>query len=95
MAALLGGGPAEVPERYAAADPCGGRRSRCRLSCSTATRDDQVPSTLSRRYAGAGCARQVAESTLVELPEAEHFGLIDPQSAAWQFGDELRCDPCT
>jgi hypothetical protein len=43
------------------------------------TADLQVPIALSRAYAAA-----VGERVrLVELPGVEHFGLIDPESAAW------------
>lgn len=35
--------------------------------------------TISRGYTAAAGA----EVSLVELPECEHFGLIDPESAAW------------
>jgi pimeloyl-ACP methyl ester carboxylesterase len=41
--------------------------------------DQQVPAAMSRSYAavaGPNCR-------LIELPDCEHFGLIDPESAAW------------
>ncbi|MEO3776812.1 alpha/beta hydrolase [Micromonospora sp. B11E3] len=82
VAALLGGGPEDHPERYAAADP----RSLVNRSTPTVIvhglLDRQVPVALSRAYAEA--ARAAGSPTrLVELPECEHFGLIDPESAAW------------
>jgi hypothetical protein len=44
--------------------------------------DEQVPVTLSRSYVtvarAAGCPAR-----LIELPECEHFGVIDPESPAW------------
>ncbi|WP_329105894.1 prolyl oligopeptidase family serine peptidase [Micromonospora sp. NBC_01699] len=79
VAELLGGGPAEFPERYAAADP----RQHVPLQSRTVVihggLDQQVPAGMSRRYAavaGPNCR-------LIELPDCEHFGLIDPESAAW------------
>ncbi|MFF5070531.1 alpha/beta hydrolase family protein [Micromonospora olivasterospora] len=82
VAALLGGGPEEHPERYAAADP------RALVNGATPTvivhglLDRQVPVALSRSYVAA--ARAAGSPTrLIELAECEHFGLIDPESAAW------------
>ncbi|MEU7931962.1 alpha/beta hydrolase family protein [Micromonospora echinofusca] len=82
VAALLGGGPAEHPERYAEADP--------RLSVPTPTRtviahgalDQQVPIAMSREFVAAGRAAG-GDIALLELPECEHFGLIDPESVTW------------
>ncbi|MFC8845644.1 MULTISPECIES: alpha/beta hydrolase family protein [unclassified Micromonospora] len=82
VAALLGGGPAEHPQRYAAADP------RLLVPISTRTvilhglLDRQVPVGVSRSYVAAARAAG-SPVRLVELPECEHFGLIDPESAAW------------
>ncbi|WP_433388798.1 alpha/beta hydrolase family protein [Micromonospora sp. KLBMP9576] len=82
VAALLGGGPADVPERYAATDP----RSLVPLTTRTVVMhgalDDRVPPGMSREFVAAGRAAG-GDIRLVELPECEHFGLIDPESAAW------------
>ncbi|MFB9234575.1 alpha/beta hydrolase family protein [Plantactinospora siamensis] len=82
VAALLGAGPAEDPDRYASADPA----LRVPIGVPTVIvhgeLDRQVPIELSRRYVAR--ARAAGDQvTLVELPECEHFGLIDPLSAAW------------
>jgi hypothetical protein len=37
---------------------------------------------MSREFVAAGRAAG-GDVHLVELPECEHFGLIDPESAAW------------
>ncbi|MGC5378386.1 alpha/beta hydrolase family protein [Micromonospora sp. DT68] len=82
VTALLGGGPAEVPDRYAAADP--------RLLVPTQTRtvvihgsaDLQVPVAMSRDFVTAADTAG-SDISLIELPGSEHFGLIDPESAAW------------
>ncbi|MFY1686063.1 alpha/beta hydrolase family protein [Micromonospora sp. WMMD730] len=82
VAALLGGGPAEHPQRYAVADPCLSVPQRTRTVILHGGGDRQVPAALSRSYAATARAAG-APVTLIELPECEHFGLIDPLSAAW------------
>ncbi|WP_329016737.1 alpha/beta hydrolase [Micromonospora rifamycinica] len=82
VAALLGGGPADHPDRYAVADPCRSVSPRTRTVIVHGGRDRQVPVSLSRSYAATAQATG-APVTLVELPECEHFGLIDPLSTAW------------
>ncbi len=75
VAALLGGSPADVPERYAAADPAVLLRDRTiDVTVLHGTEDLQVPVAHSRGLAGVD---------LVELPGVEHFALIDPLSTAW------------
>jgi acetyl esterase/lipase len=74
VAALLGGGPQQVPHRYAYAEP---RRPHVPTVVIHGTKDRQVPVTLSRDWTAGGHAE------LVELPDAEHFAVIDPHSAAW------------
>ncbi|SCL15644.1 Alpha/beta hydrolase family protein [Micromonospora rhizosphaerae] len=82
VAALLGGGPADVPDRYAAADPSALVPIRVRSVVIHGALDRQVPVTMSRSWVAA--ARAAGSPTaLVELPECEHFGLIAPDSAAW------------
>lgn len=82
VAALLGGGPAEVPDRYAAADPRTLVPPRTRTVVMHGVLDRQVPIGMSRDYVAAAHAAG-AEMSLHELPECEHFGLIDPESNAW------------
>jgi len=82
VAALLGGSPAEVPRRYAATDPCGLPPPTVPAIVLHGTLDNHVPPTLSRRYAGAAAASG-GRVDYKELDGTEHFGLIDPQSAAW------------
>ncbi|MEN3610253.1 alpha/beta hydrolase [Plantactinospora sp. ZYX-F-223] len=80
VAALLGGGPEEVPDRYAAADPARAAAPPIRTSIVHGTLDQQVPVAPSRRYAARAHGTDLR---FVELPECEHFGLIDPLSRAW------------
>ena len=74
--AFLGGGPEEVPERYAAADPAA-LAAPVDVTVVHGARDGRVPVEMSRRYCAASGSR------LVEVAGADHFALIDPESAAW------------
>ncbi|MGN9775149.1 alpha/beta hydrolase family protein [Micromonospora sp. H33] len=82
VAALLGGGPADVPDRYAACDPRSLVPIRTRSVIMHGALDQQVPVAMSRGFVAAGQAAG-SDVRLVELPDCEHFGLIDPESAAW------------
>ena len=76
VADLLGGPPERVPQRYAAADPAPAAVPTIVLHGQC---DAHVPVQLSRAYA----ARAGAAVRLVELPDTEHFGLINHRSGAW------------
>lgn len=78
--ALLGGLPAEVPDRYDAADPATrlDQRPSCEVVVVHGTEDQNVPVGNSR-----GLVARHPWIELRELPGVEHFGLIDPESAAW------------
>ncbi|GAA4577931.1 alpha/beta hydrolase [Micromonospora coerulea] len=82
VAALLGGGPAEFPDRYAAANPSALVPIGVRSVVMHGTLDRQVPVAMSRSWVAAARAAG-SPATLIELPECEHFGLIAPDSAAW------------
>jgi acetyl esterase/lipase len=71
---LMGGGPDEVPERYAVADPAALAPPPVPVTLVHGTADEQVPARMSRAF-HAG--------RLVEIPGAGHFDLIDPESPAW------------
>lgn len=83
VAEFLGGKPAEVPERYRAADPM-------QLNVPTSTRqiivhgaaDDVVPVTFSRDCV-AKKKRNGENVQLTEILDANHFDVIDPRSKAW------------
>lgn len=78
---LLGGTPAQKPGMYEAADPTR-HSSSVRRTVLHGTADDVVPIALSQSFAKA----RRNDSGKVELEEvagANHFDLIDPQSAAW------------
>ncbi|WP_279582947.1 alpha/beta hydrolase family protein [Fodinicola feengrottensis] len=75
--ALLGGGPDEVPDRYAVADTANLAAPEAPVWVIHGDEDDRVPIEMSRAYARAtGCR-------LTELPGAGHFGVVDPLSTVW------------
>jgi acetyl esterase/lipase len=71
---LMGGGPDEVPERYAAADPAALPAPPVPVILVHGSDDDTVPLRMSQAFSAG---------RLVEIPGAGHFDLIDPQSEAW------------
>jgi acetyl esterase/lipase len=71
---LMGGGPDDVPERYAVADPGALPAPRVPVTLVHGTDDETVPLRMSQAFTAG---------RLVEIPEAGHFDLIDPQSPAW------------
>lgn len=77
--ALLGGSPTEAPAAYAAADPAG-LLPGIPVLVVHARDDEVVPFELSERYAAAHHGPNVR---LVEVPGGGHYGLIDPQNAAF------------
>ena len=70
----MGGGPEDVPERYAVADPAALPPPAVPVTLVHGTADDQVP---------VGMSRAFPAGRLVEIPGAGHFDLIDPESPAW------------
>jgi acetyl esterase/lipase len=71
---LLGGGPDDVPERYAIADPAALTPPAVPVTLVHGTADDRVP---------VGMSRATSIGRLIELPGAGHFDLIDPHSRYW------------
>lgn len=74
---LLGGGPDDLPEVYRRADPAAIASRGAPELVVHGTADSHVPYELSRRYAAA------TRATLLGLPGADHFEVIDPATAAW------------
>jgi len=89
VAALMGGGPDDLPEEYDAANPvrrlpAEGAEARriAEVTVVHGDEDAQVPVDMSRTLPGV---------SYVEVPGADHFALIDPLSAAWPYvRDALR-----
>jgi acetyl esterase/lipase len=73
VAGLMGGTPAQFPDRYTYGDPA--RPTPVPRVLIHGTADDIVPIALSCDYA--------ASARLIEIPGADHFAVIDPQHAAW------------
>jgi acetyl esterase/lipase len=82
VGSFLGGSPAEVPERYAAASPTSLVPSPVPHLLMHGTWDEAVPIELSERYQQAATAAG-GKSALVALPRADHFDVVDPESPAW------------
>jgi acetyl esterase/lipase len=76
VAELLGGGPEQVPDRYAATDPTALGVPPVPFVLVHGDRDEVLPVEMSHRYQAAFGAK------LIEPPGAGHFDLIDPRSAA-------------
>jgi acetyl esterase/lipase len=89
--ALMGGGPARHPDRYAAADPTGLLPVGQRVLLVHGTADELVPSEMSAEYAARARAAGDAEVECILLPDAGHFDLIDPLSAAWPRVEAAFC----
>jgi len=79
---LLGGGPAERPARYAAADPAQLIPLGVPVRIVHGTADDRVPFAMSQSFAAQD--RAVGDCVQLDvLTGGGHFDVIDPLSAAW------------
>jgi acetyl esterase/lipase len=81
--ALLGGGPAERPERYASACPMQQLPLGVPQLLVHGRSDEHVPCEMSERYAQAACERGDA-ATVLALDGVGHFEHLDPRLAPWQ-----------
>src|SRR5262249_18367432 len=96
VAMLLGGGPDEVPDAYAQADPTANLPLGVPAVVVHGDLDENVPVALGVDFVAA--ARAAGDAVrLVRLPTADHFALIDPESEAWpsviEAIDSLPCEP--
>jgi acetyl esterase/lipase len=80
--ALLGGGPAEQPERWAQADPVRAGAPAVPALVVHPRADATVPVQRSREYAAAARDRG-GDVRLVEPATGGHRGVIDPSHPAW------------
>lgn len=79
---LLGGSPAEAPERYALASPPELLPFGVPQLVVHGEKDDVVPASMGRAYVEA--ARRAGDAAeYVELPGAGHFEHLDPAGPAW------------
>lgn len=81
--ALVGGSTAQVPHRYALADPMRLLPLGVRLALLHGTVDRNVPVEMTRAFASAAEAAGDAVRLRI-LDGVEHFALIDPLSSAWR-----------
>jgi dipeptidyl aminopeptidase/acylaminoacyl peptidase len=81
--ALMGGGPARFPDRYAAADPARLVPVGLPVRLVHGTADDRVPHEMSVAYVSQARAAGDNQVECALLPGAGHFDVIDPLSAAW------------
>ncbi|MCU1691730.1 MAG: hypothetical protein JWM64_821 [Frankiales bacterium] len=84
--ALLGGSPAQVPERYRAADPVALLPTRVRSVLVHGDDDGLVPVSQSEQYAAAATAAG-DDCRLVRVP-GDHFVHLDPGSRALDVARE-------
>jgi acetyl esterase/lipase len=79
---FLGGAPAAVPDRYAAASPAERLPLGVPALLTHGGRDDIVPPVMSERFAEA--ARAAGDDLDVALePDAGHYAHLDPASRLW------------
>ncbi len=80
---LMGGGPGDVPGRYALADPRALLPLGVPLLVVTGGDDDLVPVSQSRGFAAA--ARAAGDDVRLEVVAGEgHFAQLDPESGSWR-----------
>jgi len=79
---LMGGTPSEQPVRYLAGDPGHLLPLNVPQLLLQGTADDQIPSDLPRQWAEKA-RRQGDQVTVTMIPGADHFDIVDPESAAW------------
>jgi acetyl esterase/lipase len=82
VAALLGGGPADHPDRYRLTDPAQLLPVGCPLRLVHGTADDRVPCAMSAAFL-ARARRAGDEASFDEISGAGHFDVIDPLSTSW------------
>lgn len=79
---LMGGSPEKVPDRYLAGDPGFLLPLGVPQVLLQGTEDAQVPPLLPQRWAEKA-RRQGDRAGVVMIPHADHFDVVDPESAAW------------
>jgi acetyl esterase/lipase len=82
---FLRGTPAEVPDHYHEADPMHLSIPHARQWLIHGSADDTVPTEFSRDYVARKSKPPAKEDAhLMEIVGADHYDLIDPNSAAWK-----------
>lgn len=80
--ALLGGGPDEVPDRYAVTDPVRLLPLACPWLGLHAHDDESIPLDMTTRFAER--VREAGGDATVELVDGDHMSVIDPGGDAWE-----------
>lgn len=80
MQDLMGGGPDDVPDRYAVGDPTALAPPPVPVLLVHAVEDDRVPVGQSRDY-----ARRVGDHAALVEVGGDHFTVIDPADASWEL----------
>jgi acetyl esterase/lipase len=79
---LIGGTPANYPDRYKQANPGDLLPFNIPQILIQGTEDTQIPPTLPARY--AALAHRAGDTVTTHLiPQATHFDVVDPDSPAW------------
>jgi acetyl esterase/lipase len=78
---LMGGGPAEFPDRYAIADPLAQVPIPAAVRCVHARADDRVPVEESAAYVTAAVAAG-QDARLIDV-DGDHFSVADPAAPTW------------
>lgn len=84
---FLRGTPSQVPDHYGEADPLQLSIPQARQWLIHGSADEVVPTAFSRDYVAAKQRRTGGKKEdvhLLEIPEADHFDLIDPRTQAWK-----------
>lgn len=79
---LMGGTPQSHPDRYAAGDPGQLLPLPCPQLLIQGSKDQQIPPRLPQLWADKA-RRGGGSCSLLLLPGADHFDVVDPQSSAW------------
>jgi acetyl esterase/lipase len=89
---FLRGTPSEVPDHYREADPMLLSIANARQWLIHGTADDVVPPPFSRDYVALKqrqSGKNPENAHLLEIPAADHFDLIDPNSKAWKRVEQI------
>ena len=79
---LMGGTPAEHPERYRDGNPGDLLPLAAPQVLIQGTEDDQIPPTLPARWSKLAHSRG-SQASVHLLPGADHFDVVDPESKVW------------
>ena len=79
---LMGGTPAEYPERYRDGNPGDLLPLEAAQILMQGTEDDQIPAQLPVRWSRLAHSRG-SQASVHLLPGADHFDIVDPESKVW------------